>query len=322
MVERALGNAVVVGRKIVRQRGLQLLSRLESGLRDDLADAPVEALHHAIGLRMTRRTQSVLDAQFHAAPVEGMLTAWCAGLAREAVCELTAVVGQHSLDFHRRGLVQTAQKVDAGGLILVCVDAQVDPACGPVDGHKQIAPGLLVGHLRQVLDVHMNKARLVVFERLRRDRLVARQGGLYFAQAAHTVTLQAAIQARTGHLRIDELARDNQQVVQWQEQHSAQFDNDRLLARRERGAQLAWPVRQVFGRLPRLPFASRRHGDVVALSQLSHRRCRGLDLGPRSRCRAGLRVNLTHALASCRSDSITPRSVSLALNKAQLRAGI
>jgi hypothetical protein len=33
-------------------------------------------------------------------------------------------------------------------------------------------------------------------------------------------------------------------------------------------------------------------------------------------------VNLTHALASCRSDSITPRSVSLALNKAQLRAGI
>ena len=284
---------------------------LEAGLADDLADAAVESLDHAVGLRMARRTQAVLDGQFRAAPVECVFSAWRLRLAGEAVGELTAVVGEHGLDLHRRGLVQATQEVGCGGFVLAGVDAQIDPARGAVDGHEQVASGRLVGHLRQVLDVHMDGARHVVLERL----------GLQFAQAAHAVALQAAVQARARNRRVDELPTDHEQVIEPQQQQAAQLDHERLLGRRQRGAQPVRAMRAVLGRFPRLPLARGRLRDVVALGQFAQRRGRGLDFGTRARRGSGLRMDLTHAAASCRSDSITPRSTSRALNSGQLRWG-
>ena len=52
---------VVVGLAVRRERRLQLGTRLESGLLHHLADAAIEALHQAVGLRMARRAESVLD---------------------------------------------------------------------------------------------------------------------------------------------------------------------------------------------------------------------------------------------------------------------
>lgn len=54
--------------------------------------------------------------------------------------EPAAVVGQHGLDLHRRGLTKSAQEVRAAGLALVGIDAQEHPARGAVDGHEQVAP--------------------------------------------------------------------------------------------------------------------------------------------------------------------------------------
>lgn len=79
-----------------------------------------------------------------------------------------------------------AQEVGGGGFVLVGVDAQEHPARGPVNGHKQVALGLLVGHLRQVLDVHMDEVRYVVLERLGRSSGIATgQFDPQIAQAAY-----------------------------------------------------------------------------------------------------------------------------------------
>lgn len=71
MIESPLGNAVVVGRCVVRQRGLEFFGAGEAGLGDDLADAAIEALDHAVGLGVTRRAQPVLDSK-RLAPLRSM----------------------------------------------------------------------------------------------------------------------------------------------------------------------------------------------------------------------------------------------------------
>ena len=48
----------------------------------------------------------------------------------------------------------------------VGVGVQKNPLGCPVNGNEQVAPGRLVGHLRQILDVDVNEAWLVVFEGL------------------------------------------------------------------------------------------------------------------------------------------------------------
>jgi hypothetical protein len=53
----------------------------------------------------------VFDAQPCASFVEGMLTRWRSGLARESVRELAAVVGEQLGEFRRCGMVSTSQQV-------------------------------------------------------------------------------------------------------------------------------------------------------------------------------------------------------------------
>ena len=321
MIESPLGNAVVVGGRVMGQRDLEFFGAGEAGLGDDLADAAVEALDHAVGLGVAWRAQPVLDSKRLAALVEGMLAAGGSGPAGEPVGELAAVVGQHGLDLHRRGLTEPAQEVRTAGLALVGVDAQEHPACGAVDGHEQVASRRLVGHLRQVLDVHMHEARLVVLERLGRRRGVADEFGLQRAQVGHAVTAQAAVQARAGGVRVDELARDDQQIIQRQQDQAAQLDHDGLLRGGERRAQGVRTVGEILGRFTALPLAHRGHADVVALGQFRQGSRTGLDLGSCARSRAGLGVDFAHVAQSCRSDSMTPRIRSLALNSGQLRVG-
>ena len=93
--------------------------RCEPGLVDDVADAAVEALDHAVGLRMPGWAQAVLDAQRYAGKIEYMLTRRSFGFAREAVGELTAVVCEDSLDLHWRSPFEAAEEVS----LLSSVDA-------------------------------------------------------------------------------------------------------------------------------------------------------------------------------------------------------
>lgn len=54
---------MVIDFQVIAQCRFELGPGRETGLVDDLADAAVEALHHAIGLRMTWRDQAMFDRQ-------------------------------------------------------------------------------------------------------------------------------------------------------------------------------------------------------------------------------------------------------------------
>jgi hypothetical protein len=147
-------------------------------------------------LRPSRLDQAVLDAVGQALLIEGMAPA---GLAltcpREAIRERLAVVGQHRLDLEGRLLLHLLHKRPSILRGLAASDLQVDPACRTVDGNVQVALLLLVGHLRQVLDVDMHVARLIVLEGLVPGLLVA-TGILpsQFRQRRHLTPLEHAMQ--------------------------------------------------------------------------------------------------------------------------------
>ena len=110
MTQRALPEVVVVEPGVAFERGLQILARAEVRGRQDVADAPIEALDHAVGLRMTRLGEPVLDAEQGARTIEGVLARGFLALGGEAIGELAAVVGQHLLDLHGRFGAQAPQE--------------------------------------------------------------------------------------------------------------------------------------------------------------------------------------------------------------------
>ncbi len=129
---------------------------------------PLKRSTMPVGLRMTRRDEPVLDAELLAQAVEHVCAAGFLLLAasREAVGELAAVVGQKLDDLDGTGLLDFVEEVATAAIGLVGIELDEDPARSTVDGNEEIAPCRLVGHLRQVLDVDVHKARLVVLEGL------------------------------------------------------------------------------------------------------------------------------------------------------------
>ena len=166
MVERALRNLMVVGLQIVLERRLQLGRCSKSRLVHYFADSAVEALHHAVGLWVPWWAQTVFNVQRLATHIKVVSPRWLTFFAGEAVCELAAIVREQLDDFHRSRLLESVQKIDAAGLALIGVDPHEHPAACAIDGPEQIAPLALVGHLRQILNVHVQEARLVVLEGL------------------------------------------------------------------------------------------------------------------------------------------------------------
>lgn len=100
MLQGALRYVVVVNLEVVAQSRFELGGRTEAGLVDDLADSAVEALNHAVGLRMARWNEAMFDRQVLTENVERVLAGGYAIAADrvflsagEAVGELAAVVG-------------------------------------------------------------------------------------------------------------------------------------------------------------------------------------------------------------------------------------
>ena len=76
-------------------------------------------------------------------------------LAAKAVGELAGIVGEQLDDGNRTGFVELDQEVGAAAVGLVGVNLHEDPARGAVDGDEQVTAFGFIGHLRQVLDIHM-----------------------------------------------------------------------------------------------------------------------------------------------------------------------
>src|SRR5450759_334370 len=143
MTECLLRNVLIVEHGVALDGGGQLLAADEAGGGENVADASVESLDHAMGLWMPRRNQAMLDPQQHALAIEGVLSGGCLALAGETVGELAAVprrgssiVGQNLHDLHGRCGAQVAQEVGAADFALIGVESQIHSASGAVDRHE------------------------------------------------------------------------------------------------------------------------------------------------------------------------------------------
>ena len=132
---------------------------------ENLADPPIETFHHAIGLRMFGFDQTMFNAFSLTYLIKKMLTARFAfAFSAKAVRKLLTIIRQHLGNDKRRLLDQPLQKPFGAASAFIGQDFQINSACRPADGDKQIlAPGF-ISHLREILDVHMHKAGRVVLE--------------------------------------------------------------------------------------------------------------------------------------------------------------
>ncbi len=210
----------------------QILARVKAMRGQDLADAPVEALDHAVGLRMAHRGKAVLDTELVAELVKAMGTAGLAVFALQSVGEGLVIVGEQPMDAKRclltHGLEKGAGR--AGGFVRL--ELEVNPAARPIDGHKQILARRLIGHLREVFVVDMDIAWRIGLKGLARALCLLSRAQI--RQTADPMAAQAAIQSRAGDAWIEELAHHDQQIIEWQLQCAAQFHGDGLLRRAQR----------------------------------------------------------------------------------------
>ena len=152
-IEHALPAGVVGGVEAAQQL-LEIPVRIDGNAQHLAADAAIEALHHAIGLRRVgsgvpiRRTE--LGTDFG-----------------EGRGEATAVISQHVGQAEREGGGCLAQEGNGALLGLVVLDGEMDRARAAVDGDVEIALApLAIGGLQlwQVLDVDVHKAEVIVLE--------------------------------------------------------------------------------------------------------------------------------------------------------------
>ncbi len=179
---------------------------------EDVLDATVEPLDHAVGLGRFRRGQTMLDIEGRTKPVELVLAGRSAlAQTEEAICEFLAIVREYSADADRAGPFQVTQEAPRIGRGLGLEDADEDPTCGSVDGNEQLSPRGFLSHLGQIFDVHVQIAGLICLERLMLRTGIFR---LQVVQIAHAMTAQAAVAARARDLRVQELPDRRQQVIE------------------------------------------------------------------------------------------------------------
>ena len=317
MAQGPLGDLVIVGPLVIFQGLFQIRRGVEALAAQDLGDSAIEALHHAVGLRVSWRDQAVLDVRFLAHLVERMIAGGLAfSRSAETIGKLLPVVGEDLADlewcFFEQSLQEGLSRLGA----LVLADLQVHPASGPVDGHEQILAGCLVLHLGQVLDVDVHKARLVGLEPLvgLGSGLVAIPLPLQGPDVGHTVTAEAAIQRRTAQTGLDEFPDHDQQVVQGQQQQFTDGHHHRLLGLCQRGAQAMGTGRGILGADALAPLGHCVAVNTVSARQrgVAHRQGRHLDLP--SNTRGGASVGMDrrghgfHSFRSSRNRSISSRA--------------
>jgi len=306
---------MVVQGHIPHQGLLQILAAVKAVRLEHICNAPIETLDHAIGSGRPGFGQSVFNAQGLAQLIKLVLTRGLALSARkESVRELLAVVGQQLLNPERAGLVQGAEKGLRAGRRLVLLDRHEHPALGPVNGHEQVAPLRLVGHLRQVFHVHVQVARLIALEAL--VRLTGR-ARLERIEVAQSMAAQAAIQSGAGGLGTDELSRDGQQIVQWEQQRAAQLHDHALLGGCEGGLQAVRRVRAVQEAGALLPFVDGGLSDAKALGKAGGTVGAGGNLGTDGRRGARILVQGNHhgsSPAGCMRLCTSSLMAALAMN--------
>ena len=155
-------------------------------------DRPVHPFDLAVGPRMVRLGQPMLDAMALAGPIEGMATqhrSWPFAVLRE-VGELDAVVGEHRVDEVGHGVDQGVEEGCCRLGVGAFDELHEGELRGPVDGNEEVELAFGGSHFG---DVDVEVADRVALEGLLR-RLVA----LDLRQPADAVAQEAAVQGRAG----------------------------------------------------------------------------------------------------------------------------
>jgi hypothetical protein len=127
---------VVVELPIILQRGFKFGRAGEMSLPDQLTDATIETLDHAVCLWMPGRRQTVLHGDADTGKIKGMLAGRLLVFGSESVGKLRSVVGQYLGDLDGRGKLESTQEIDAAHIGHVGVGMQKYPARGAVDGNE------------------------------------------------------------------------------------------------------------------------------------------------------------------------------------------
>jgi hypothetical protein len=128
---------------------------------DGLGDAAIEAFDHAIGLRVVRPSQAMIDAALLTKLIKGMIAGRPPGrlvllVDGEAIGELGAIVGQDGMNVVREMGQEAFEKAGSGCSVPPGMDLDIDVAGGSIDGDKGVARAALKG--RQILQVDMDEA--------------------------------------------------------------------------------------------------------------------------------------------------------------------
>jgi len=290
---------VVVQSHVAHQGLLQILPTVKVMRLEHICNAAVEAFDHAVGSWRSGFGQAVFNVQGLAQLIKLVQTRGLPGTGgKEPIRELFAVVRLQLTDLERTGLVQGAKEGLGTGRGLVVLYRHEHPARGAVDGHEQVAPLRLISHLRQVLHVHVQVARLVALEALMG---LTGRGGFEGIQVAHAMAAQTAVKARAAGFGADELARDGKQVVQRQQQGASQLHDHMLLGGREGGLKMVCGVRAVLNAGALFPLVDSGLGDAKALSQAGGTGAAGGDFCADGGCGARVLVQGYHHVDSPRA---------------------
>jgi len=148
---------MVVQRHVSHQRLLQIFTAGEAVRFKYIGYAPIKTLNHPVGLGRSGLGQSVFYAQGATKLVKLMVSRGLTlSTGKQPVGELFTVVGQDFVHPDWASLVQGFQKRACSRARLAALDLNKHPTRCTVYGDKQIPPAALIGHLRQVFDIHMN----------------------------------------------------------------------------------------------------------------------------------------------------------------------
>ena len=124
-----LRKLAVIKADVAQDRLFKVLARTKAVALQDVLDAAVEPLDHAVGLGVHRRRKPVLDAELGAELVEHVSSGSGAfAQAEQPVGEGLSIVGQDPGDLHRCGTFQVAQETARVGRGLRRVDPHEDPS--------------------------------------------------------------------------------------------------------------------------------------------------------------------------------------------------
>ena len=278
---------------------------------DGFGDPPIEALDHAVGLRMERLDEAVLDLSGGTKAIEGMVPGgfvlgFVLHVDGEAVGELRAIVGKDGVNRVREGIEEPLETSSDGGRITSEDNLDVDEAGGSIDGDEGVALGSLQG--RQMLQIDMDEADAGGLE----DTDLGLVGLRHLVEpVAHEAAMDGAARDRSP----DTAAHHLGDVVEHQQRLAAQLADQPLLHQGQPGRAALRGVRAVHDRRAAAPPADGRLAHPQFRSQISNRQPALLDVGPdlrRRRC-IGVQRQFHDPMRSMRYE--TPRSTPIPSNQ-------